>query len=69
MNIRSIPQNLNNFVTYVHNLKIDFDVIGLTETWINEANTNLYNIEGYVQRDIYRKEKRGGGVSLYVKED
>ena len=69
LNIRSVPKNFNNLTNYVQNLKINFDVIGLTETWINEANTNLYNIEGYVQRELYRKQRKGGGVSLYVKEE
>lgn len=66
LNIRSVPKNVNSFITYMKNLKINFDVIGLTATWINEANTNLYNIEDHVQRDLYRKERRGGGVSSYI---
>lgn len=47
---------------------MSFDVIGLTETWINETNKNLYSIKKYVHKESFRKVKRGGGVSLYVKE-
>lgn len=69
LNIRSVPRNFCNLRSYIQNLNINFDVIGLTETWLNKANSNLYNMNGYVQRESCREGSRGGGVSLYIKED
>lgn len=68
LNIRSVPKNLHNLSSYLQCLDMSFDIIGLTETWINETNKNLYNIKKYVHKESFRKVKRGGGVSLYVKE-
>lgn len=68
LNIHSVPKNVNNVITYMQNLKFYLEVIGLTETWINEANTKLHTIEDYVQRDLYRKERTGGGFSLMLKK-
>lgn len=61
--------NFCNFTSCAENLNISFDVIGLTETWLNEANANLYDMKGYVQRESCREGSRGGGVSLNIKED
>ena len=34
-NIRSIPANLNAFMSYMSNINCDFSVIGFSETWLN----------------------------------
>ena len=41
-NIRSIPCNLNRSVQFLSNLDTRFDIIGVTETWLNESNKNIY---------------------------
>ncbi|KAF7246134.1 Lipoxygenase-likey domain-containing protein 1 [Varanus komodoensis] len=45
-----------------------YDLVGITETWWDERQVWNVNIEGYhlVRKD--RKGKRGGGVTLYVRE-
>ena len=63
INIRSAPKSFEHFLT---NLKCDFTFIGLTETWLTKYNENLYNISGYDSVGNYRREKRGGGISLYI---
>lgn len=68
LNIRSVPSNIFNFTAYLQSLEHNFSIIGLSETWINETNVGLYNIPGYVQKENFRKSKRGGGVSLYIRE-
>ena len=47
LNIRSAVKNLNEFSVYLDNLKHNFSVIGISETWFQEANYNLYTIEDY----------------------
>lgn len=68
LNIRSIQKNLNNFDLYLHNLDIKFDIIGLTETWLNENNADRYRLSGYNVEHNTRKGKKGGGVSIFIKE-
>ena len=46
---------------------INFSLIGISETWITDNSTNLYDISGYKFLNINRKNKIGGVVGLYVK--
>ena len=41
VNIRSLLKNMNNFELYLDGLEIDFNVIGVSETWIKESNVSL----------------------------
>ena len=38
-NIRSVPANLSNFVSYMSNINFCFSVIGLSETWLSPLHT------------------------------
>ena len=67
LNIRSSVRNLENFVNYLKNLTIDFTIIGLSETWLTEFNSNLYGIDGYTALHVYRTNRIGGGVSIMIK--
>lgn len=69
LNIRSIQKNILEFSSYLENLNHEFSIIGLTETWISDSSASLFNLTGYLQRENYRKDKRGGGVSLYIKNN
>ena len=68
LNIRSAVKNLDSFQWYMQNIELKFDVIGLTETWFNDNNADRYGILGYNQENNNRQIKRGGGVSLYIKD-
>ena len=50
-------------------LEYDFSLIGISETWLNENNVDLYDLNGYVKIKGCRKERRGGGVSLYIRDE
>ena len=67
-NIRSIPKNLYDFELYLSGLGMRFTVMAFSETWLNSTNCSLYNIEGYNVESAYRSCRRGGGVSLYIRE-
>lgn len=65
LNIRSLPKHYDNFHHYLSSLNHVFSVIALTETWLTEEITSLYEIADYTA--IHRcRGSRGGGVSLYV---
>jgi len=66
-NVGSLPHNSSSFVHYLNNLSVAFSVIGLSETWLNERNFDLYDIDGYNGVHNYRVNRTGGGVSLMVK--
>ena len=69
LNILSLPCNQDSLVdmldTYVERLHI----ICLTETWLNQRTADIYNINGFKAINNFRKKKRGGGVSILVKNN
>ena len=49
----------------------NYDVIGITETWLNLENRDFlaeYKLPGYTIFEKSRTDKKGGGTLLYVKE-
>jgi hypothetical protein len=69
-NLRSMPRNLDEFQLLLREISYNFKIIGITETWLTESNCDCYGMNGYKHEYLCRKEgKRGGGVSLLVKEN
>ena len=67
-NIRSSSHNkINDLKCYLSTLNIDFSIIGLSENWGKQDTIDLRNLPGYIHHHYIRSDKRGGGVSLYVK--
>ena len=60
VNIRSVPRNLSAFENFLQLLNYDFKVIGLSETWFNENNHDLFCMSGYTITSNYRTKKVGG---------
>ena len=69
INIRSLPKHHTELSCYLENLNVNFSVIGISETWLNDSNCELYGIAGYSHIYQYRSSRIGGGVSLFLKED
>jgi hypothetical protein len=68
-NIRSASKNIDSFTTYLELFNYSFSFIGLSETWFNETTFSRHGIPGYAHEGLYRSNQRGGGVSLFIKED
>ena len=52
----------------IHDLNCSFDVIAITETWMDQTSSVQDNsITGYNMCNAFRTNKRGGGVALYIK--
>ena len=66
LNIRSVHKNLNNFECYLRNFSHQFKVIGLSETWNNEFNVDMCEIKCYNSEHLYRSNRKGGGVSVFI---
>jgi hypothetical protein len=68
-NARSLPKNMNQWSVYLNSLKFKFNIIGVSETWLNNDNAHLYTFDGYIHYNLTRENRRGGGVSLFIAED
>lgn len=69
LNIKSLPKHLNELEMYLDSLNLNFSFIGLSETWLDGDKKELYYLSSYNSVNKYRHGKRGGGVSVYVKEN
>ena len=68
LNIRSIPAHLTEFQAYMENIEHKFSVYGFTETWLTESNQSCYGLPGYNHVNVVRKERSGGGASLFISD-
>jgi hypothetical protein len=68
LNIRSLPKNHRKLVTLLNTIETQFTTISLTETWLQDHNYEIYEIEGYTHVSQLRENKNGGGVSIFVKK-
>ena len=66
LNVRSIPCNLSKLSLYMSNFHINFDIIGLSETWLNDSNKDVYWLDGYNHVSLVRPDRIHGGVSLFI---
>ena len=69
LNIRSLQSNLNHFTTHISLLNHNFPIIALTETWLTDVNHDIYSIPGYNHTYDYRRNRVGGGVSIFSRND
>ena len=65
LNIRSVPDHILGFISFLDNLDIELKLIALSETWIKPHHTD-YNMTHYSLEQDYRQNMRGGGVCLYI---
>ena len=66
-NARSLKANFNLIRSYINTLNVRFDVIAISESWI-ESSTDVseFHLNNYEIIHTDRQNKRGGGVLLYV---
>ena len=67
-NIRSYHKNSDEFLAYLNNCDHNFDIIVLTETWAREETHVLCHIPGYNSAHNFRDGRKGGGVSVFVRD-
>ena len=48
------------------NLSFNFDVIAVTENWLDKQELDCVNIDGYQVTHAVREAKKGGGCSFFV---
>lgn len=67
LNVRSVVKNGDELFTFLKSLAVEFHVILLTETWLDDAS-EFFNVPGYTAYHSVRSERRGGGVSVLVRD-
>jgi hypothetical protein len=67
-NIRSANKNANMLSSELRRINHQFDIIALSETWLNSNNTSISGFTDYNHIYNFRgNNRRGGGVSLLLK--
>ena len=64
LNARSLLGNFDKVNLLLNNIRKPFSIIGVSETWLNDATSELVNITGYNFVSNHRKSKSGGGVGI-----
>ena len=65
-NVKSIPEHFDEKELYFKSLDFKFSFIGLTETWLDVVKEEFNYLNVYTSVNRYRKDKKGGGVSLHI---
>ena len=66
LNIRSMINKFDSFKELIYSLNKLFQIIGLTETWLNETNEDRFKFQNYDFVNVNRSTKSGGGVGIYI---
>ena len=67
LNARSLRNSLNDLQTFIDTQTYCIDIIAITETWLSENELSYFNLTHYTAFHSVRKNKRGGGVALYLR--
>ena len=69
INVRSLLHKTNDINTLLHDSDIDFNVLAISETWLNDVNAPSVHIPNYQFIYKNRPNKQGGGVGLFIKNE
>ena len=61
-NARSLNANFVKMYDYLNGLSLNFDIIAISETWIQSDSITEFQINGYELFSVRRKTKGGGGI-------
>lgn len=68
-NARSLNANFDSITTYLDSLNVKFHVIAISETWLSVTSKDNFNLHNYQMFTTTRLTTKGGGVSIYVRND
>ena len=67
VNCRSIRSSFDNLKSFLEKLSFRFDFIAVSESWLSDNDDiENYRLENYDSVCVNRKNKRNGGVIIYV---
>ena len=65
-NARSMSANFNKLKSVLSSFDFTFDVIAVSETWLNNDDLDSFHVDDYDDIHTCRPNRGGGGVALYV---
>ena len=66
VNIRSLSKNFSLLLSLLNLSKVKYTILVITETWCHDSDDSLFNIPGYENISLNRKDtKKGGGLRIY----
>ena len=68
-NIKSANSNSGDRSNYLASLNHNFDITGLSETWLSEKCHSIDGFSAYDHLHKYQDGKRGGRVSLLIHDN
>ena len=68
MNCRSLNANFSSIEYLTKELNNAFDILAVTETWLNESNSDIFQMCGLEFCHQPRKGRRGGVVGILIKQ-
>jgi len=69
LNIHSLADKFDKLKLFLSNFTNKPDIILLCETFLNDKNKDLYNMDDYSFIEKHRTIKLCGGVGIYIKND
>ena len=66
LDIHAFSANSLDFKAHLATLKVKFDVVCLTETWLVVVDENINLFPGYTSYHSIQERKLGGGVSVFI---
>ena len=66
IDIRSIPTNPNNFLSFMSNIDHNFSAICFPDIWFTPTNNDAHDIVGYNHAGLTREDRKGGGISYWI---
>ena len=66
LNVRSLNKNFESFKQLLCNLKFEFRIICLSETWCDDNSSSLFELPDYNLLFQNRVSRKGGGVCIYL---
>ena len=68
LNCRSLRRIFFELTFFIENSILSFDLISLSETWLDGALDHLFMLNNYSFFNFNRKSKKGGGVAIFVRD-
>lgn len=66
LNARSVKNKHDVITSFLNRCRVSFEIIMFSETWYQQ-DADVLVLPGYKHYFLNRQDKRGGGVSIYVK--
>lgn len=69
MNARSIKNKTDELYHLIKTINSDIHILNITETWITANEAKYFTFDGYDTHHSCRKNKNGGGSSIFIKKN